>query len=41
MHYILFIPPSVGVVGLVEYICTHSILNFTEEDPDFVLDDAE
>ena len=28
MHYILFIPPSVGVVGLAEYVCTHPILNF-------------
>ena len=36
--------PSVGVVGLAEYVCTHPILYFyrgTEEDPDFVPDDAE
>ena len=33
--------PSVGVVGLTEYVCTHPILNFTEEDPDFVPEDVE
>ena len=33
--------PSVGVIGLAEYICTHPILNFTEEDPDFIPEDVE
>ena len=33
--------PSVGVIGLAEYICTHPLLLFTEEDPDFVPGDAE
>ena len=28
--------PSVGVVGLAEYVCTHPCLIFTEEDPDFI-----
>ena len=28
VHDILFIPPSVGVVGLAEYVCTHPILYF-------------
>jgi hypothetical protein len=32
--------PSVGVVGLAEYICTHPLI-FTEEDPDFVPEDVE
>ena len=41
MHIILLKPPSVGVVGLAEYVCTHPLLLFTEEDPDFVPDDAE
>ena len=41
VHHILFIPPSVGEVGLAEYVCTHLILNFTEEDPDFVPEDVE
>jgi hypothetical protein len=31
--YILFIPPSVGVVELAEYVCTHTCLIFTDEDP--------
>ena len=30
VHYILFIPPSVGVVGLAEYVCTHPILKFLQ-----------
>jgi hypothetical protein len=29
------------VVGLVEYVCTHSCLVFTEEDPNFVPEDVE
>ena len=33
--------PSVGVVGLAEYVCTHPFLIFTEEDPDFVPEDVE
>ena len=32
---------SVGVIGLAEYVCTHPILNFTEEDPDFVPENVE
>ena len=31
----------VGVIGLAEYVCTHPILNFTEEDPDFIPEDFE
>jgi hypothetical protein len=31
----------VGVVGLVEYVCTHSCLVFTEEDPIFVPEDVK
>ena len=31
MHYTLFIPPSVGVVGLAEYVCTHPILYFLQK----------
>jgi hypothetical protein len=39
----LFISPSVGGVELVEYVCTHPCLinYFSEEDPDFVLEDVE
>ena len=33
--------PSVGVVELAEYVCTHPYLIFTEEDPDFVPEDVE
>ena len=33
--------PSVGVVGLTEYVCTHPCLIFTEEDPDFIPEDVE
>ena len=33
--------PSVSMVGLAEYVCTHPIIYFTEEDPDFVPDDVE
>ena len=39
--YLLFIPPSVGVVELIEYVCTHSCLVFIEEDPDFMPEDVE
>ena len=40
--YILFIPPpSVGVVELAEYVCTHSCLIFTEENPEFIPEDVE
>ena len=41
MHIILIITPSVGVIGLAEYVCTHPTLTFTEEDPDFVPGDVE
>jgi hypothetical protein len=39
----LFISPSVGGVGLVEYVCTHSCLTnyFSEEDPDYIPEDVE
>ena len=33
VHYILFIPLSVGVVGLAEYVCAHPILNFYRGRP--------
>ena len=34
--------PSVGVVGLAEYVRTHPIPNFfSEEDPDYVPEDVE
>ena len=33
--------PSVGVVGLAEYVCTHSCLIFTEEDRNFIPEDVE
>ena len=39
--YILFIPPSVGVVGLTEYVCTHPCLISTGEDPNFIPEDVE
>jgi hypothetical protein len=43
MCMILFISPSVGGVGLVEYVCAHTCLTkcFSEEDPDFVHEDVE
>ena len=41
MHIFCYTPPSVGVVGLAVYVCTHPIFLLTEEDPDFVPDDAE
>jgi hypothetical protein len=43
MCVILFINPSVGGVGLVEYICAHPCLTncFSEENPDFVPEDVE
>jgi hypothetical protein len=31
----------VGVVGLVEYVCTHSCLVFIEEDPNFIPEDVK
>jgi len=31
----------VGGVGLAEYVCTHSCLIFTEEDPEFIPEDVE
>jgi hypothetical protein len=39
----LLISPSVGGVGLVEYVCAHPCLTncFSEEGPDFVPEDAE
>ena len=33
--------PSVGVVRLAEYVCTHPCLIFIEEDPDFIPEDVE
>ena len=30
-----------GVVGLTEYVCTHSCLIFIEEDPNFIPEDIE
>ena len=33
--------PSVGVVGLAEYVVLTSYLIFTEEDPDLVPEDVE
>ena len=33
--------PSVGVVGLAEYVVLTPFLLFTEEDLDFVPDDVE
>jgi hypothetical protein len=35
------IPPSVGVIGLAEYVCNHPILTFTVEDPDYIPEDIE
>ena len=40
MHEI-FVTPSVGGVGLAEYVCTHPCLIFTEEDPEFIPEDVE
>ena len=40
MCIIFCLYPSVGVIGLAEYVCTHPIL-FTEEDLDFVPEDVE
>ena len=34
------LPPSVGGVGLAEYVCTHPCLIFTEEDPEFIPEDV-
>ena len=39
MKYVL--SPSVGGVGLAEYVCTHPCLIFTEEDPEFIPEDVE
>ena len=33
--------PSVGVVGLAEYVCTHPCSIFIEEDPEFIPEDIE
>ena len=41
MCIIFCLYPFMGVVGLAEYVCAHPILNFTEEDPDFVPEDVE
>jgi hypothetical protein len=40
---ILLISPSVGGVGLVEYVCAHPCFTncFSEEDPDYVPEDVE
>jgi hypothetical protein len=39
---ILILSPSVGVVGLVEYFCTHPCyLCCSVEDPDFIAEDIE
>jgi hypothetical protein len=37
----IFIISPVGVVGFVEYVCTHSCLVSTEEDLNFVPEDVE
>jgi hypothetical protein len=39
----LLIIPSVGGVGLVEYVCAHLCLTncFSEEDPDFIPEGVE
>ena len=29
------------MVGLAEYVCTHTYLIFTEKDPDFISEDVE
>jgi hypothetical protein len=29
------------VIGLAEYVCTHPILTFTVEDPDYAPEDIE
>jgi hypothetical protein len=41
VHLILLYPPSVGVIGLAEYVRTHPILTFTVEDPDYIPEDVE
>jgi hypothetical protein len=41
VHMITIIPPSVGVIGLAEYVCTHPSLTFTVEDPDYAPEDNE
>jgi hypothetical protein len=33
--------PSAGVIGLAEYVCTHPILTFIVEDPDYIPEDVE
>ena len=33
--------PSVGGVGLAEYVFTHPCLIFTAEDPEFISEDVE
>ena len=41
MCIIFYLNPSVGVVGLAEYVVLTPFLIFTEEDPDFVPEDVE
>ena len=38
--YSVYSPP-VGVIGLAEYVCTHPILNFKEEDTYYISEDVE
>ena len=33
--------PSVGVVELAKYVCTHPYLIFTEEDPELLPEDVD
>ena len=33
--------PSVGMVELAEYVCTHPYLIFTEEDPELLPEGVE
>jgi hypothetical protein len=40
---VLLISPSVGGVGFAEYVCAHPCFTnyFSEEDPDYILEDVE
>ena len=40
--YIYFVyTPSVDMVELAEYVCTHPYLIFTEEEPELLPEDVE
>ena len=41
MCIIFCLYPSVGVVGLAEYVVLTPFLIFIEEDPDFIPEDVE